>query len=243
MATLSYRSLALWLLGYPEAALADADQALKDAREIGQAATLMYALVATRRLPISTAETTRQQTRNPMKLSLWRTKKAPCSGRRRNDRAQGCVLALTGKASDAVQMITSGITAWRSTGATVLMPWFLSHLARAYAELGQFDDAWRCIDEAMTAIETTKERWCEAEVNRMAGEIALKSPRAGCGESGSVFRARARGCARAAGKVLGTARRDEHGAAVARSGQAGCRPAIFSPRSTAGSPKGSTRST
>ena len=41
---LSYRSLALWLLGYPEAALADADHALKDAREIGHAATLMYAL-------------------------------------------------------------------------------------------------------------------------------------------------------------------------------------------------------
>ena len=44
VATLSYRSLALWLLGYPEAARADAEHALKDAREIGQAATLMYAL-------------------------------------------------------------------------------------------------------------------------------------------------------------------------------------------------------
>ena len=44
VAILSYRSLALWVLGYPEAALADADNALKDAREIGQAATLMYAL-------------------------------------------------------------------------------------------------------------------------------------------------------------------------------------------------------
>ena len=32
------------MLGYPEAALADAEHALKDAREIGQAATLMYAL-------------------------------------------------------------------------------------------------------------------------------------------------------------------------------------------------------
>ena len=31
-------------LGYPEAALADADRALKRARELGQAATLMYAL-------------------------------------------------------------------------------------------------------------------------------------------------------------------------------------------------------
>ena len=44
VAVLSYRSWALWLLGYPEAALADAEHALKDAREIGQAATLMYAL-------------------------------------------------------------------------------------------------------------------------------------------------------------------------------------------------------
>ena len=32
----------LWLLGYPDAALADVDQALRHAREIGHAATLMY---------------------------------------------------------------------------------------------------------------------------------------------------------------------------------------------------------
>ena len=38
---------------------------------------------------------------------------------------QGCLLALTGKASDAVQMITSGITAYRSTGATMWMPLYL----------------------------------------------------------------------------------------------------------------------
>jgi hypothetical protein len=44
---LSFRSLAVWMLGYPEAGLSDADHALKDAREIGQAATLMYALFLT----------------------------------------------------------------------------------------------------------------------------------------------------------------------------------------------------
>ena len=44
VAIMSYRSLALWLLGHTEAALADTDHALKDAREIGQAATLMTAL-------------------------------------------------------------------------------------------------------------------------------------------------------------------------------------------------------
>ena len=56
------------------------------------------------------------------------------------------------------------------------MPFWLSYLTRAYAELGRFDDATRCIGEAMTAVETTKERWCEAEVNRIAGEIARLSP-------------------------------------------------------------------
>ena len=47
---------------------------------------------------------------------------------------------------------------------------------RAYVELDQFDDARRCIGEAMTLVEATKERWYEAEVHRTAGEIALKSP-------------------------------------------------------------------
>ena len=43
-------------------------------------------------------------------------------------------------------------------------------------KLGQFGDAWRCIGEAVTAVETNKERWCEAGVHRTAGEIALLSP-------------------------------------------------------------------
>jgi predicted negative regulator of RcsB-dependent stress response len=89
---------------------------------------------------------------------------------------QGQVLALTGKASDAVQTITSALTAYRSTGATGVLPFYLSYLATAYAELGQFDEAWRCICEAMTAVEATKERVWEAEVHRIAGEIALRSP-------------------------------------------------------------------
>jgi predicted ATPase len=49
-------------------------------------------------------------------------------------------------------------------------------LAHAHAELGQFDEAWRCIGEAIATMEKTKEKWCEAEVYRTAGEVALKSP-------------------------------------------------------------------
>jgi predicted ATPase len=90
--------------------------------------------------------------------------------------AQGYVMVLTGEASNAVQMITSGLTAYQSTGATVFMPQHLTNLASARSELGQFDDAWRCIGEAMTAVETTKERWWESEVHRVAGKMALLSP-------------------------------------------------------------------
>jgi predicted ATPase len=88
---------------------------------------------------------------------------------------QGCALAATGDAAGAIQMITSGITAWRSTGSTLWMPFYLSYLASAHSQLGQFEVARRCIGEAMTAAETTKERWHGAEICRMAGEIALRS--------------------------------------------------------------------
>ena len=84
-------------------------------------------------------------------------------------------------------MITAGITAFRSTGATLFTPMYLSNLAKAYAELGEFNYAWRCIGEAMSTIETTKERWFEAEANRLAGEIALVSPEPDAAKAEAYF--------------------------------------------------------
>jgi class 3 adenylate cyclase/predicted ATPase len=187
VAILSYRSLALWVLGYADAALADTDQALSDAREIGQAATLMYALG---HAPLTLSERgdyTRASAVADEVVALADEKGAmlwKASGMA----FQGCALALTGKASDAVHMITSGITAWRSTGATLWIPLYLSYLSRAYAELGQFDNAWRCIGEALTAVETTKETWFEADVHRIAGEIALKSPEPDAAKAEAYFK-------------------------------------------------------
>ena len=90
---------------------------------------------------------------------------------------QGHVSALTGNASDTVHQITSGIAAYRSTGATLGLTAYLSYLAKAHADLRQFDDAWRCIGEAIVMVKRTNEGWWEAEVNRIAGEIALMGPR------------------------------------------------------------------
>jgi predicted ATPase len=175
MALLSYRSLALWMLGYPEAALADADRALSDAREIGHAATSMFALAVTAftRTLCGYYATVNSQADE---LTALADQKGAVLWKGFGTMNRGCVFALTGKGTAAVQTITSGISAWRSTGATLYTPRWLSHLARAHAEIGQHDDAWRCIDEALRAMETTQERLWEADVHCIAGEIALKSP-------------------------------------------------------------------
>jgi predicted ATPase len=101
--------------------------------------------------------------------------------------SQGCVLALTGKSSDAARTMTAGLAEFRATGSTFWTPLFLSYLAKAYAELRQFDDAWRNIDEVMTAVQATKETLCEAEVYRVAGEIALLSPERDVEKAGAYF--------------------------------------------------------
>jgi predicted ATPase len=173
---LTYRSWALWLLGYPEAALADIDHALRDAREFGQAATLLYALALTSVGDFFCGNYAATSAKSDEVVALADEKGLSLFWKTRAMMNHGWISALTGKAADAVQMITSGITARRSTGATLNVPLSLSYLAKAYAELGQFDDAWCCIGEAMTAVETTKERWCEADIHRIAGEIALLPP-------------------------------------------------------------------
>jgi predicted ATPase len=174
VAILSYRSWALWTLGYPEAALADANSAVKEAREIAQAASLMVALTITAftHTVCGNYATVNMQSDEVVSLA---GEKGAVMWQGLGTMNQGNVLALTRKFSDAVQTISSGITAWRSAGSTIFLSWYFSNLTRAYAELGKFDDAWRSIAEAVNAIETAKERWCEAEVHRIAGEIALKS--------------------------------------------------------------------
>ena len=172
---LCYRSWALWLLGRPDAALADVDHALKHARKIGQAATLMHALALTSSTHIFCGNYAAASALLNELVALADEKSA-LYWKAWGTVSQGWLLGLSGKASDAVQMITTGINAHRSTGATIYVPMYLSHLMRAYAEVGQFDDAWRCIEEAMRAVVKTKESLWEAEIHRIAGEIALISP-------------------------------------------------------------------
>jgi predicted ATPase len=174
VAILSYRSWAVWLLGYPEAALADVEQALKYASSTGHAATSIFTLFHASFTHIHCAKYLAAKGETDELVALV-DEKGAFFWKAHGMLLQGCVLALTGKALDAVQMINAGITTLRATGTTSIIPSHLSYLAGAHAELRQFDDAWRRICEAINAIETTKERWYEAEVNRVAGEIAMLS--------------------------------------------------------------------
>ena len=175
VASLFFRSKGLWVLGYPEAALLDIDQALKDAREIGNAASLLWAIAASFFIVDGYCGNYATANAQVDELVALANEKDAAFARAFGMLGRGWLLGLTGRSLDAAQMITSSIAAWRSTGTTQFLPSWLSYLAAAHAELGQFDDAWRCMGEAMNMIETAKERWFEAEANRIAGDIALKS--------------------------------------------------------------------
>jgi class 3 adenylate cyclase/predicted ATPase len=176
MGSLLRRSMTLWFLGHPEAALIDSENSLRDARATGHAATLFFALWGgnwTHRIcgDYATASTFIDELASMAEekgVPFWKAVAMVGSG---------CVCALTGKPGDAVSMITAGLTAYRSTGSRLWISDTLPYLAKAYLELGQKDDALRCTEEALAIVETTKEMWYLAEIQRTLGEVALASPK------------------------------------------------------------------
>jgi predicted ATPase len=176
VANLAYRSLGLLFLGYPEAAQRDADDAVRNAREIGHGATLILALIyktfihircgsyATANVCIDELRALAEETG----ALFWRVV---------GGLTRGCIFAETGKASEAVPIISTNLAAFRSTGTKMLVPLWLEFLSKAQAHADQLDAARRSIGEAMEAVQTTGERWAEAEVHRTAGEIALIGPK------------------------------------------------------------------
>jgi class 3 adenylate cyclase/predicted ATPase len=169
--TLLSRAWTLWFLGYPEAASRDAECALRAARELGEAATLLFGLGNFAVVQILRRNQATACARAQEQAVLAEEKGTPF-WKAFGMMNQGCALALMGAPSRAVELLRAGIAA---TPTTNWLPFNLLHLARAYADLEQFEDAWGRINEAMTAIEETKEKWCEAEVHRTAGDIELMS--------------------------------------------------------------------
>jgi len=154
--SLLYRSWALWVLGYPESSLVDAEEAVADAREIGQDATLIYSLLYASWTDLNCGKYLTAETRLDEAVALA-IQRGVFYWNAVGTMHRGWFSAVTGKHSEAVSAISSGIRAWRATGATLWSPFFLSCLAMAHSQLHQPREAWRHIGEAMATMRETKE--------------------------------------------------------------------------------------
>ena len=215
---LSWRALALWLLGYPEAALADANEAIRYAREIGHAATLMYALAIAPFVVVARGDYATADLLSDEVIALA-DQKGALFWKVFGMRLRGQCLACTGRAAQAVKVLTATANAYRSTGSTALVPLDQLYFAKAYTELGQFADASSCIDEAMATLEKNKDRLWEAEALRLSGEIALMEKVPSATKARRLLPARPRGRAPTTSQILGTPRRHEPCTPLARPGQ------------------------
>jgi len=70
---------------------------------------------------------------------------------------------------------SQGLRAWQTTGALLLQPYFLALLAAAHGHGGQRAEGLRLLAEALAAVAHTRERWWEAELYRLKGELLVAS--------------------------------------------------------------------
>ena len=175
VASLVYRSFVLYRLGYPESARVDADEALKYARDLGQAGTLLYALmgaaffeVVCGRFDVAEAPVEEMSALSE-KLGLPQWKSI-------GGLLRGCIFVATDRGDQATQLIGSGLSVLAATRTTIFSPFGLTWLARAHAACGRVAEAQNALSEALDAVSKTNERWDEAEVLRTAGEIARLGP-------------------------------------------------------------------
>jgi tetratricopeptide (TPR) repeat protein len=126
---LSWRHQGLWVLGYPEAALADVENVLEHAREIGQVGTSIYARIWAPLTQMHCGNYAAANSQLEELLILVEEKgalfwKAPVM------LYVATILVLLGKAADAVQMFTSWLSPYQSTGATLTLPYFFHFLRK-----------------------------------------------------------------------------------------------------------------
>jgi hypothetical protein len=116
---LCWRSLAFWLLGYAEAALRDADDAVNYGRETGQAASLMMALFLTAIVQILCGNHS-VATAQAHELFGLGQEKGAAFWKASGMMYEGCVLAATGNAAEAIKMLTIWANGMRRCAALAM---------------------------------------------------------------------------------------------------------------------------
>ncbi|MDR3401088.1 MAG: SpoIIE family protein phosphatase [Chthoniobacter sp.] len=169
-----YLALACWHLGSPERALAVNREARELARSLHHPFSLEYALHHTGwlhqhcRLGAQTQAAGDEQMRiaSEQGFLFWHACGTLYS-------AAG--LLLRGRPEEGLPLFQKGLDAYRGTGAGLGLPYYLSLLGEAFMQAGRFEDAHHTFEEALALVETNDERFQEAELHRLRGELHLAS--------------------------------------------------------------------
>jgi tetratricopeptide (TPR) repeat protein len=177
---LSSLSRALWILGYPEQAAAKAGQALAHARSMRLAFTTAFALDGEALLgalgadPQRAAAHANEAVAHSIEHSL-------ADYEQRARFIQGALLAQGGDPRRGIELMQSAIAASENRSRRTL---YLGHSAAAHASIGQPEAGLDLLDEAIHTVETIDERFFEAELHRLRGQVLLALGRNDEGEAG-----------------------------------------------------------
>ena len=86
---------------------------------------------------------------------------------------QGWCLGTVGRAAKSIPLLLQGVTSRRARGAALLLPLYLTMLAEIYGMAGQPNEGLKRLAEAANLVQTTQERWAEAELHRLRGTLLL----------------------------------------------------------------------
>ena len=171
---LSIAALALWHLGYPDQALQRVHEALTLAQELDHPFSLAWALAY--------AAVLHQYRREGRLAQEWAEAAiAICEEQgfalwlAAGTYVRGWALAEQGQGEEGIAQIRHGISAYRGTGAELAICSQLGFLAEAYEKVGQVEEGLSVLAEALTLVNRTGERYYEAELYRLKGELTLQS--------------------------------------------------------------------
>ena len=86
---------------------------------------------------------------------------------------RGWALAWQGQGAEGLAQMCQGLSAFRATGAEGRRTCFLALLAEGYRGTGEVQEGLRVLAEALAAAHNSGERYCEAELHRLTGELLL----------------------------------------------------------------------
>ncbi|MBI3301053.1 MAG: AAA family ATPase, partial [Deltaproteobacteria bacterium] len=169
---LLWAAWALWYLGYPDQALGRIHQALTLAHELSHPHSLATALGLAASLHQFRQERQAAQERAEATVVLSDEQGFPI-WLAWGTILRGWALAVQGQEEGIVQM-RQGLAAWRATGAEVTQPYILALLAETYGKIGQTEEGLNALAEALATVDKTGERFYEAELYRLKGELTLQ---------------------------------------------------------------------